>query len=242
MLGDVKVDEENRSKRARMNSAHVWDLEYSKVKSIPSSHRIEASHALRKATTTTNFLGSKALDLGCGNGRNSIFLQKLGFNVDALDFSQVALRLAAENIDTHGSPERANLVYHDLFDGIPYDNRRFDLVLDAYCTCHLIDPIEYSETLDEINRVLAVGGVYVRIHLDSSDQYYKERIHSRDEVSQISYNQENNTYKRHFSVGELAAQFDSRLWSSESLQVSFDDFVGGEKYQRSVSVVVSTKL
>ena len=35
--------------------------------------------------------GNKALDIACGTGRNSIYLASLGFKVDALDISSVAI-------------------------------------------------------------------------------------------------------------------------------------------------------
>jgi len=33
----------------------------------------------------TNFLAGNALDIGCGKGKNAVFLSKNGFNVDAID-------------------------------------------------------------------------------------------------------------------------------------------------------------
>jgi len=46
----------------------------------------------------------KALDIACGTGKNSLYLAKLGFNVDALDISDVALEILKnkknENITT----------------------------------------------------------------------------------------------------------------------------------------------
>lgn len=38
-----------------------------------------------------NCKGKKALEIACGSGRNSIFLAQQGFEVDALDISEVAL-------------------------------------------------------------------------------------------------------------------------------------------------------
>lgn len=36
------------------------------------------------------------LELGCGNGRNALFLTELGCRVDAVDFSQEAISWASE--------------------------------------------------------------------------------------------------------------------------------------------------
>jgi SAM-dependent methyltransferase len=50
----------------------------------------------------------RALDIACGNGRNSIFLVQKGFKVDAVDISNVALNQLREN-DT-----RINII-HECF-------------------------------------------------------------------------------------------------------------------------------
>lgn len=52
--------------------------------------------------TLLNLNGRKALDIACGNGRNSKFLAQNGFEVDSVDISEVALSLFAHlpNINT----------------------------------------------------------------------------------------------------------------------------------------------
>ena len=39
----------------------------------------------------TSFTGRRALDAGCGEGKNAVFLARLGANVDAVDVSPVAI-------------------------------------------------------------------------------------------------------------------------------------------------------
>jgi len=36
--------------------------------------------------------GGKALDIGCGNGRNSLYLSEHGFNVTGIDFSANSIK------------------------------------------------------------------------------------------------------------------------------------------------------
>lgn len=60
---------------------------------------------------------SKALDIACGNGRNSIFLKNLGFTVDAIDISTIAtqqlkqghpeINVKCDDIDTLTIPENS---------------------------------------------------------------------------------------------------------------------------------------
>jgi len=61
-----------------------WNKKYQK--NIGSS---EPSEILKKYISLVS--PGNALDLACGNGRNSRFLAQKGFQVDAVDISQVAI-------------------------------------------------------------------------------------------------------------------------------------------------------
>ncbi|BBO72379.1 SAM-dependent methyltransferase [Desulfosarcina alkanivorans] len=80
----------------------------------------------------------KALDIACGNGRNSIFLAKKGFVVDAVDISTVATnRLAGENPNIHVAcldidswqiiPNRYDLIVNVRF----LDRRLFPMIREG---------------------------------------------------------------------------------------------------------------
>ena len=64
-----------------------------------------------------------ALDIACGNGRNSIFLAEKGFTVDAVDISTVATgHLAGKN-------PNINVICTDL-DTWPIPPNRYDLIIN----------------------------------------------------------------------------------------------------------------
>jgi 2-polyprenyl-3-methyl-5-hydroxy-6-metoxy-1,4-benzoquinol methylase len=66
-----------------------WDEKY---KNTPKLLQDRApSQKLVKFVRDIDAQGKDALDFACGNGRNSIYLAKLGFEVDALDISQIPL-------------------------------------------------------------------------------------------------------------------------------------------------------
>ena len=65
----------------------IWDREYSEACVIPSSSREAPSHALLLFSELLGFRDMKrALDAGCGNGRNSLYLAQFGVQVEAIDF------------------------------------------------------------------------------------------------------------------------------------------------------------
>jgi SAM-dependent methyltransferase len=72
-----------------------------------------------------------ALDLAAGEGRNAVWLAEQGWNVRAVDFSDVALRKAARLADAHSVSARIDFVDADLHTYVP-PSRQFDLVLLAY--------------------------------------------------------------------------------------------------------------
>jgi len=70
--------------------------------------------------------GTRALDFGCGTGRSTRFLRKLGFDVTGVDVSESMLRIAG-GIDPSGD---YRLVPGDNFDEFRVGT--FDLVLAAF--------------------------------------------------------------------------------------------------------------
>jgi len=70
--------------------------------------------------------GTRALDFGCGTGRSTRFLRKLGFDVTGVDVSENMLRIA-RGIDPSGD---YRLVPRDNFD--EFRAGTFDLVLSAF--------------------------------------------------------------------------------------------------------------
>ncbi|MEV0699884.1 methyltransferase domain-containing protein [Saccharopolyspora sp. NPDC050389] len=96
----------------------------------------------------------RALDLGCGPGRNAVHLASLGFEVDAVGLSPEAVSWGEERAREAGVDVRFHL--GDMFSA---DLRlgRYDLVYDSGCLHHL-PPHRRVSYLDLLDRVLVPGG------------------------------------------------------------------------------------
>lgn len=75
----------------------------------------------------------KAIDLGCGSGRNAIFLARRGFVVEGVDYSQKAIDWGAERVREAGVSVR--LRCQSVFE-LGYESGSFDLVYDSGCFHH----------------------------------------------------------------------------------------------------------
>ncbi|MFI2782957.1 class I SAM-dependent methyltransferase [Streptomyces sp. ALB3] len=96
----------------------------------------------------------RALDLGCGPGRNALHLASRGFEVDAVDLSPGAIAWAEERAGEAG----ADIRFHcgDAFaQGAP--GGPYDLIHDSGCFHHL-PPHRRVSYLELVERTLAPGG------------------------------------------------------------------------------------
>ncbi|MDT7847337.1 class I SAM-dependent methyltransferase [Streptomyces justiciae] len=98
----------------------------------------------------------RALDLGCGAGRNALFLASRGFAVDAVDLSPVAVAWGAERAREAGADVR--FLCGDAFTLCARElSGPYDLVVDSGCFHHL-PPHRRVSYLSLLDNALAPGG------------------------------------------------------------------------------------
>jgi SAM-dependent methyltransferase len=129
------------------HDAQAWDSRYSGTDRVWSA----APNAWVAATIREWFTG-RALDLGAGEGRHSVWLAALGWQVTAVDFSAAGVergRLGAQEVGVE-----VDWVVADVRTWEPPAGATFDLVLVAYL--HLEDDV-----LIRVRDWLAPGGALV---------------------------------------------------------------------------------
>jgi len=98
----------------------------------------------------------RALDIGCGAGRNAVHLASAGFEVDAVDLSPTAIAWATDRAREVG----ADVQFHcgDAFALTATDlGGPYDLIYDSGCFHHL-PPHRRISYLALLHRALATGG------------------------------------------------------------------------------------
>ncbi|MEI7986976.1 MAG: class I SAM-dependent methyltransferase [Armatimonadota bacterium] len=96
----------------------------------------------------------RALDIGCGNGRNSTYLAKSGFTVDGVDYAQEAINWANDRALSNSD----QLTFHcqSIFD-FPFQPETYDLVYDSGCFHHM-PPHRRRSYVDLVSTALNPGG------------------------------------------------------------------------------------
>jgi SAM-dependent methyltransferase len=111
-----------------------------------------------------------ALDAGCGDGTDALWLAGRGWQVTAVDVSETALRRAQERADSLDprAGRRVDWVQADLTAGLGPE-RRFDLVSSQYV--HLPDSTP-QQIVGALAPAVAVGGTLLVVGHDRSDHVF----------------------------------------------------------------------
>ncbi|MHA3021004.1 class I SAM-dependent methyltransferase [Mycobacterium sp. BMJ-28] len=141
-----------------------WDRHYVERERIWSG-RVNPRLAEVAATLTPG----RALDLGCGEGGDAIWLAGNGWQVVATDISDVALGRAAE--DAGDLLERIDFQRHDLTESFPAGE--FDLVSAQFL--HSTMPLDRTAVLRRAADAVAPGGRLVIVDHGAAPPWSKHK-------------------------------------------------------------------
>jgi SAM-dependent methyltransferase len=108
--------------------------------------------------------GRKAIDFGCGTGRSTRFLQKLGFDAVGVDISEDMIK-EAKRIDSQGD---YNLIQDGDFS--PFAHAACDLILSAFTFDNIPTKRRKIDLFRKLGGLLSDGGIIV--NLVSSPEIY----------------------------------------------------------------------
>lgn len=132
------------------NEHHAtWEQHYASRPQVWSG-RVNA----QLAAVAPQLGGIRALDLGCGEGADAIWLAEHGWTVVAVDVSGTALSRARAAAISRGVAEHIDFQQHDLTRSFP--DGSFDLVSAQFL--HSTVEMDRSETLRRAAAAVAPGG------------------------------------------------------------------------------------
>ncbi|MEW2516751.1 SAM-dependent methyltransferase [Actinacidiphila alni] len=133
-----------------LQGREFWDARYGEKPQIWSGN--PNTVLVREAA---GLLPGRALDLGCGEGADAIWLAKEGWRVTAADISGVALDRAAGHAAQAGVGDRIDWQRHDLGESFPEGS--YDLVSAQFL--HTLGEMPREEILRRAAAAVAPEGV-----------------------------------------------------------------------------------
>lgn len=125
-------------------------------------------------TEVSDLLPGRALDLGCGEGADAIWLAEQGWAVTAVDISSVALGRAAVHAKDAGVADRIEWQQHEL--GKSFPDGEFDLVSAQFL--HSKTELDRDAILRSAAGAVAPGGVLlIEGHMGFPSSEHQEGEH-----------------------------------------------------------------
>lgn len=127
-----------------------WEEHYAERKRVWSGRA-----NVRLVEVASELAPGIALDLGCGEGGDAMWLAERGWRVVAVDISDTALVRAAEDARTRGVGDRIDFQQHDLSSSFP--DGSFDLVSAQFL--HSMLPLDRTAIFAKAAQSVRPGGV-----------------------------------------------------------------------------------
>lgn len=142
----------------------------------------DASEPGRAAAT--RFASAYAVDileLGPGQGRDTLLFAEQGFRVIALDFTQAGLDQITAKAEAAGVGSAVRTVVGDVRDPLPLPDASVDAAYAHMLLCMALTTAEIDGLVVEIRRVLGPGGLFVYTARTKADAHFGVGIDHGDD-------------------------------------------------------------
>jgi tellurite methyltransferase len=165
--------------------------------------------------------GAKALDLGCGEGRNALFLAENGLEVTAVDVSAGGIRKLEHLAAAKGLRLRSEV--GDMRD-YPF-RESFDLIVAHGCL-HLVERVSWRSLLRQFKQHTRRGGYNVAA-------VFTDTIEPPDDLKKFCLGL--------FGEGELFDYYEDWIPCRRESYVLDDQHPGGAKHRHPINKIVARK-
>jgi SAM-dependent methyltransferase len=139
---------------------------------------LEPSEAAQKAAESFIREGkTKVLELGGGQGRDTVFFARSGFQVYVLDYSETGVEEIGQKARALGLSQSIIPSCHDVRKPLPFEDGSFDACYSHMLYCMALTAEELESLSREIRRVLRPGGLSVYTVRHTGDPHYGKGIH-----------------------------------------------------------------
>lgn len=158
---------------------HHWErvlADHDKMFGTAPSHSAQAAVDL-----LTRHGVSRLLELGGGQGRDSLFFASRGLKVTVFDYAASGLEAITDVAAAFGFGDRITAVQHDVRQPLPLTHSSFDACYSHMLMCMALTRRQQLALCSEVWRILRPGGLHVFTARNRRDpRYRKGRHHGED--------------------------------------------------------------
>ena len=148
---------------------------------------LEPSEPARKTALLLNREGkTKILELGGGQGRDTLFFARSGFQVYTLDYCEKGIDTIIEKAKSLSLESSIHTIVHDIRQPLPFENEVFDACFSHMLFCMAITTSELQFLSGEIRRVLKPKGLNIYTVRHAGDPLYGTGKHLGEDLYEIA--------------------------------------------------------
>lgn len=186
----------------------IWDEEHQNPTVLLQMDSKDASSGVTKffnwLQENSQYKIQRVVELGCGKGRNVIWLTTKGLGeVSGIDFSPAAIKEAQRRAEESGVSDKTDFRVQDAIKRWPYKDGEFDLVIDCFATTDIESKIGRKAAVKEMKRVLRSKGLALVYVMSSEDEYHAEMIKKSPAHEKNSFLQPTGKYEKVYDRDEL---------------------------------------
>ncbi|MBE0515246.1 class I SAM-dependent methyltransferase [Sulfurimonas sp.] len=168
----------------------------------------------------------KVLDIGFGDGRNSVFLAKEGYLTYGIEITEEICEMARQRFKEQGLHAEFKVGRNN---NIPYEDEYFDIVLACHSSYYLDGDDKFEHNLNEISRVIKQGGVFITSLPNDNSYIFKDAVRQNDGSFLIQNDYYNNRNGYRLQSFESAEEIEKRIqdyFTNFSFGHAYNDYYG----------------
>lgn len=156
----------------------VWIKEHQLMTSLPVLASSDPDPNLVMFVTQTYSVEMRenltAVDIGCGKGRNTMYLAQSGMKVTALDYAANALEETVQRAREAGLDNKVTPHICAIDETWPFHDSTFDLAVDCFSSINIETPDGRQQYKQEVLRTLKPGGYVFTCVVSAHDELQSE--------------------------------------------------------------------
>jgi SAM-dependent methyltransferase len=129
---------------------------------------------------------TRILELGGGQGRDTLFFAGNGFQITVLDYSDSAVKTIADKAQKLGLSGYITALRHDVRESLPFDDETMDGCFSHMLYCMALTTSELEFLSQEVRRVLRPNGLHIYTVRHTKDPHYGKGIHRGEDMYEVS--------------------------------------------------------
>jgi ubiquinone/menaquinone biosynthesis C-methylase UbiE len=187
----------------------IWEQEHSQPTVLPQmdSHTVSSGVELfwQWLTVHPQYPITTGLEIGCGKGRNAIWLAQQGVRMRGYDFSLTAITEAKRRASALDC-QNIRFERHDITLAFPLPSASINIAIDCFASTDIDNLPGRRAARDEIQRVLIPGGLLFVYSLSTQDSYHQALCHTSPAAEANAFvHPHTGKFEKIFSKAEILA-------------------------------------